>query len=403
MTDRLYYTNSYLDRFDATVQEVASRDGKPAVRLDRSAFYPTSGGQPNDVGLLAGLPVCDVVADDGAVWHLLTGAAGGLAVGQQVSSSIDWPRRFDHMQQHSGQHLLSQVFERLFGYETVSVHIGADDSTLDLNTPELEQSQLDAAEELVNDRVYAGLPITAYFVDETQLAGLQLRRPPKVSGKIRIVEIQDYDFSACGGTHCHSTAELGPIKLTRVERRRGVSRVTFVCGWRAWRDYATKHRLLSTIAALYSTDMAQAPGLVERSIGANKELQRRNDELTTALLAFEADRLLSAAALSGGARAVVFHSAEWDANALKVLAAKLVQTPDAIVLLAGSAGGKLTLVFARGAASELHMGNLLRDTLRHFGGSGGGRPEFAQGGVADPALADAVLAFAREQIGGGAT
>lgn len=397
MTERLYYTNSYLVEFDANVVAIAVQNDRPAVQLDRSVFYPASGGQPHDTGWLNGQRVLDVIIEDGVVWHLIDGDATIFSLGQAVHGAIDWPRRFDHMQQHSGQHLLSQVFERLHGYETVSVHIGEKENTLDLDAATLDPTQIDAAERLTNEQVYAALPISAYFVDEADISRLRLRRPPKVKGSVRIVEIADYDFSACGGTHCHSTAELGPIKIIRTERRRGGMRVTFLCGARALDDYLRKHRWLTAIAGQFSTDPAETPALVERNLAQMKELQRRVDELSVRLLGYEAQALLASAPTLGGVRLIAHNSAELDASGLRTLASALVALPGVVALLAGTSGGKLSLVFARSVDIDLHMGNLLRDAMRQFGGSGGGRAGFAQGG-GQPDQVDDILAFAQTQI-----
>lgn len=398
MTQRLYYTNSYLTEFDASVVAIAVQNGHPAVQLDQSAFYPASGGQPNDIGWLDGQRVLDVIAEDGVVWHVVDRDAAIFAPGQFVRGSIDWPRRFDHMQQHSGQHLLSQVFERLHGYETVSVHIGEEENTLDLDAATLDSAQIDAAERRANEQIYAALPISAYFVEEDDISRLRLRRPPKIKGAVRIVEIADYDYSACGGTHCRSTAELGPIKIVRSERRRGGVRVTFLCGGRALNDYLRKHRWLTSIASQFSTDPAETPALVERNLVQVKELQRRVDELSARLLGYEAQTLLAGAPMLGSVRLVAHNSVELDANGLRTLANTLIAAPDVIVLLASAAGGKLSLVFARSANVDLHVGNLLRDALRQFGGSGGGRADFAQGGGGQPDQAGDILAFARREI-----
>ncbi|MCB0041133.1 MAG: alanyl-tRNA editing protein, partial [Caldilinea sp.] len=275
MSDRLYYTDSYLAAFESPVFAIDDVDGRPAVRLAQSCFYPTSGGQLHDTGTLGGMAVVDVVAADDGVLHVLDGAPA-FGVGDVVRGAIDWPRRYDHMQQHSGQHLLSQHFFRHFGWETVSVHFGAEESTLDLDTPDVSPAQLAEIEALANDMAYRALPIRAYLVDETGLAAVPLRRPPKVTGVIRIVEIEAFDYSACGGTHVRTTAEIAPIKLVRQERRRNQTRITFLCGLRACRDYSRKHDLLLTTAALFSNEPAAVPSLVERlqeqSRAAEREL-----------------------------------------------------------------------------------------------------------------------------------
>jgi alanyl-tRNA synthetase len=215
MTTRLYYAEPYLTTFTAQVTERTQIDGHPAVRLDRSAFYPTSGGQAHDTGTLDGVAVVDVqVAADGGVLHLLAGPLPEKA--GEVTGVIDWPRRFDHMQQHSGQHLLSQAFDRLLGLETVSVHFGDELCTVDLAGETVDADGLAAVERHANQIVWENRAIRAYEVSDAELASLPLRRAPKVTGKIRIVEIDGYDWSACGGTHVASTGSIGPIALLRV-------------------------------------------------------------------------------------------------------------------------------------------------------------------------------------------
>jgi alanyl-tRNA synthetase len=397
MTERLYYTDSYQTEFDAALQEYLILDGRPALVLDRTCFYPTSGGQPNDLGRLEGYAVVDVVAGDGVIYHLLPAPidAGSLQ-GGPLHGVIDWPRRYDHMQQHSGQHLLSQIFAQRFGCETVSVHFGAEESTLDLDIAAVDPAQLDEAERTANDMVYAALPITAYFVNEAELQRLPLRKPPAVTGQIRIVEIAAFDYSACGGTHVRTTAEIGPVKLLRQERRRGQSRITFLCGTRAVADYGRKHRLLTQTAALFSTDVGQVPDLVARLQAQNKELQRRVDELAAQQLNATAQELLAAAQPVGDLR-VVAAVLDLPVEAVKTLANLLQGHERTLVLLGTEAGGKSTVVFARSEDAAMHMGNLLRSALSAFGGGGGGRPEFAQGGGVPVERLGEVIAFAQKQ------
>lgn len=396
-TERLYYTDAYATSFEGTVVAAGAVQGHPALALDRTHFYPTSGGQPHDTGTLAGRAVVDVVAQGALVWHCLD-EAPAVNVGAPVAGSVDWPRRYDHMQQHSGQHLLSQVFARLFAFETVSVHFGDCESTLDLETATVEPEQLAAAEGVANELAYQALPIFAYFVADAELGRLPLRRPPKVSGQIRIVEIAGYDYSACGGTHVRSTAEIAPVKLLRQERRRGQTRLTFKCGLRAMEDYALKHRLLVETAAIFNNEVTAVPSLVQRMLAQNQALQRQVEMLTGQLLAAEVDELLATAIRAGACRVVRRLYPDRSPDALKQTAALLRAQPQTVALLGTTAGDKLTLVFGRSDDVDLHMGNLLRDTLKAFGGGGGGRPEVAQGGAGDPALGDAVLALAMSSI-----
>lgn len=407
-TLRLDYTSARQTTFDGRVVALrpaadaggpAASAGGAAVALDRSLFYPTSGGQPHDTGTLGGVEVLDVTVEQGVVWHWLA-EAPPWQPGQTLAGEIFWPRRFDHMQQHTAQHLLSQLFARHFEAETLSVHFGDDESTLDVDMPALDAAQMAEIDKLAAQVVFDALPVRAYEVDEAGLAAAPLRKPPKVQGRIRIVEIEDFDWSACGGTHCATTAEAGPIKLLRSERRRGGVRVSFVAGARAVADYARKHALLSQAAALFSSDVAQLPALIERQLAQAKEQARRLEELLGRLLAYEAGALL-AAAQPAAPLLVCARRDDLDAAALRKLAGLLVEQapPTGIhVLLAGAAGDTLQLAFARSAHLPQHMGNLLRAALQREGGSGGGRPDFAQGGGVPATACDALLAFARAQL-----
>lgn len=399
MTQRVYYTDAYTTEFDAMVTAVRDVNGKSALVLDHTYFYPTSGGQQHDLGTLGGLSVTDVaVADDGAVLHMVDGAVPAAAAGQAVHGAIDWERRYDHMQQHSGQHLLSQTFAAIFGFETVSVHFGAVDSTLDLATPSLDDAVIAEVERFANTMVFSNLPIRAYFVDEAGLARLPLRRPPKVTGEIRVVEIEQFDYSACGGTHVRWTGEIGPVKVVKTERRKDQTRVTFVCGWRAVRDYTAKHGLLMQAAGLFSNEASQVPELIARLQEQNKQLQRELDERNTRLLALEADALVGHGEAVGAANVIVRRFDDKDANGVRLMASQLQAQPQQVILLASTLGGKVATVFARSEGVDLHAGNLLRDALKQFGGGGGGRPDLAQGGGISPDDAQAMLDFALAQV-----
>jgi alanyl-tRNA synthetase len=396
MSTRLYYTNAYQTEFTARVAAITSVNGRPAVILDQSCFYPTSGGQPNDTGVLGGKTVLDVTVDDqGEVLHILADPLAPEQIGQMIQGQIDWPRRYDHTQQHSGQHLLSQLFYQRFGFETVAVHFGAVESTLDLETPEVTPAQIDAIEIAAMQLVYAALPIQAYFVSDQELATIPLRRAPKVTGTIRIVEIDGFDYSACGGTHCRTTAEIGPIKLTRMERRRGQVRITFLCGTRAWQDYRLKHQLITAAATLFSNEIAQVPALVERNLSQLKELQQQIDVLQEEALRAEAIQLFTTAPVINGYRLLTYLFTDREVNLVKRLAAQLQQQQGAICLLGVVQADKATLIFARTADVNLHIGNLLRDLLREIGGKGGGREDFAQGGGITAEQAATLLTMSR--------
>ena len=399
MTKRLYYTDAYQTDFDAVVVAIATIDDCPVITLDQSYFYPTSGGQLHDTGTLGDQRVIDVVAaKDGTIQHVLDGAPADVAVGQSIDGTIDWPRRYDHMQQHSGQHLLSQIFHELFGYETVSVHFGAELSTLDLDVDSLTQEQVDRAEAYANDLVYQSLPIKAYFVDEDELASVPLRRPPKVAGAIRIVEIDQFDYSACGGTHCRTTAEIGPVKLLRQERRRQQLRVTFVCGRRALHDYTIKHRLITEAANLFNNEPAQVPDQIARNLAQVKELSRQVNELVEAQLPAVVEQLVAEAQQLAQYTVVAHIFTDRAVDVVKKMASLLQAQSNTIALLGSATGEKLTLIFARADDVDIHIGNLLKESLDQFGGKGGGRPDFAQGGGVDAAQADELRQFALARL-----
>jgi alanyl-tRNA synthetase len=406
MTERIYYTDSYQRQFTATLEAIRAETGGTLLQLDRTCFYPTSGGQPFDRGQLAEWPVVNVFVDEaGAVQHLVAEAveevAATLAVGATVKGTIDWPRRHDHMQQHTGQHLLSQVFYQQCAAETVAVHFGAESATLDLAVAQLSAGEIDAVEAEANALIYAALPIRAYFVDESALASVPLRRPPTVTDTIRIVEIEDFDYSACGGTHCHSTAEVAIIKIVKSERQRNQLRVTFLCGRRAYQDYARKHQLLSEAANLFQNEIEQVPVLIERNQAQIKELERALETSRASQLTYEAAALAQNAEEIAGLRLVIHATAQYDAVMLKRLASQLQQL-GVVALVASTANDKSTLCFA-GAAEQLtphnlHMGQLLRATLQAFDGKGGGKADFAQGGGIMPGQVTAALHLARQQL-----
>ncbi|HEY3247177.1 MAG TPA: alanyl-tRNA editing protein, partial [bacterium] len=244
MTERLYYADSFLREFDATVLEVRERGGRPAIILDRTAFYPTSGGQPHDLGRLDGAEITEVFDEDGTILHLADRALEG-----RVHGTIDWPRRFDHMQQHTGQHILSQAFLRVLRAGTRSVHFGADVCTLDLDIADLGPDEAGRVEDAADAIIFEDRPVVVREVDEAELPHLGLRRPAKKRGRVRIVEVQDFDVSACGGTHVRRTGEIGLIAMRRWERFKGGVRIEFFCGQRALREHRWKNAMVLDLAA----------------------------------------------------------------------------------------------------------------------------------------------------------
>ena len=397
MNERLYYEDAYRTRFVAQLIERLTLQGQPAVRLSRSAFYPTSGGQPHDTGALNGAAVVDVQArTDGAVLHLLAHPLPGETT--SVAGQVDWTRRYDHMQQHSGQHLLSQTFYRRLGLETVSVHFGDKTNTLDLDGPSLSAPQLAAVEADANEIVWQNRPIRAYWITASEREKTPLRRAPTARDKARIVEIDKFDWSACGGTHVRRTGEIGLISLLRSERHRGRIRVHFVCGRRALADATQRRALLAEAAGLMGSAAHDVPALVSKQQKALRDAEKKLQTQQESLVQFQARELLTTAETVAGQRLVAREVVGAEPAAVQRLARALITEPGVVALLGCGQRGKGAVVFARSADLSLHVGDLLRDTLKRFGGGGGGRPDFAQGGGVPAAKLTAALDAAAEAV-----
>lgn len=401
MTLRLYRADAYLKEFTAGIVEHTQHNGQPAIVLDQTAFYPTSGGQPNDLGEINGVRVLDVIERaDGEILHILdTPPLGeGLGVGQtttgaHVAGVINWPRRFEHMQQHSGQHVLSQAFVRVANLDTVAVHIGADENTLDLPTPKLAAEVIARAGHEANAIVYEDRPFVVYEVTDAELSRIALRKLPKVSGLIRIVEVKDYDWSACGGTHVRSTAQIGLIKITKAEKRGNETRVTFRCGVRALRDYTRLSEATMRLSELLSASRYDIEPAVVKLMNEAKADRKALQEAQLRLIGYEAAELLNATAPGeSGVRTIVRTFDGRDASDLRALAKHLTATPKTVALL-GATGEKAQLIFARSKDAPGDMAALLKRALASLSPSarGGGSADFAQGG-GTPADAAAIRA-----------
>lgn len=385
ITERLYFNDAYMQQFRARIVARAERGGRPAVALDRSAFYPEGGGQPADTGALNGVPVLDVQAEDGLVWHTL---ARPLEA-NDVHGQIDWERRFDHMQQHHGQHLLSAAFEQLYELRTVSFHLGVSASTIDLDGAALTAAQAAEAEDLVNQVIWQNRPVSARFVTAAELARLPLRKPPAVSGPVRVVSVPDFDHSACGGTHPSATGGVGILHVRRWERRGDIMRVEFLCGGRALRDLRWKNAALGRLAADLSVGADEVAAAVARLREAEERTRKRLEATVEQLIGYEAREMTIHAELVGITR-VVRHSFEGrDPGEVRMLANEIATHGCAALL--GLRAEKAQLVFARAEGLEVDCGALLRETLARFGGRGGGQPALAQGGLPDPAQVEQAL------------
>lgn len=390
MTERLYYTDPYLTEFDATITAIEQVDGRPAAILDRTAFYPTSGGQPFDTGRLGEATVVDVVdADGGAIMHVLD---RGVAVGP-VHGRIDWARRFEHMQQHTGQHLLSAAFDRLLGVRTESFHLGAAASTIDLARL-VSPREIDSVEDEANRIVWEDRPIAIRFADAAEAAALPLRKESARAGQLRIIEVEDFDVSACGGTHVARTGAVGIIAVTSSERLRGGSRVEFACGGRALRTFRALRDTTAASVRLISVLPNELPGGIERLQADVKDTRRQLKDAQSRLAVYEAAELAGRAVPCGAARLVVEALDGRDQAALKTIATAIATRPGHIAVLFG-VPSPAAVVVARSEGTAFDSGAALKRLLQEFGGRGGGRQDLAQGGGLN-GTAEALVTFARQ-------
>ncbi len=388
MTTRLYYNDAYLAAFDAEVVAVETHDGRPAAILDRTAFYPTSGGQPFDTGRLGGAAVVDVVdREDGAILHVLDAP---VAAGP-VHGTIDWPRRFDHMQQHTGQHLLSAAFDRLFQVRTESFHMGAAAATIDLARV-VSAREIDAAADEANRVIWEDRPIAIRFADAGEAAALPLRKASARDGELRIVEVEGFDVSACGGTHVARAGGVGVVAPSGWEKFRGGTRVEFVCGGRALAAFRIQRDAIAASVRLVSVLPAELPAGIERLQSEAKESRRLLKDARSRLTEFEADALAAAATSRGGVMVVIQSMDGWDAAGLKTIAAAVASRPGyAAVLFATPAPS--AVVIARAPDVTFDCAAALAKLVAAFGGKGGGRSDLAQGGGLQ-AAPEALVSFA---------
>ncbi len=394
MTERLYYLDPYLREFDAEVIDTTTRDGRPAVVLNQTAFYPSSGGQPHDTGSLGDARVLDVIdLDDGRIAHVVDRPPAQAA----VHGAIDWDRRFDHMQQHTGQHVLSGAFDRLLRVRTESFHLGVEYSTIDLGR-EVTSAEIAGAEEAANRVIWEDRPVTIRFAGPDDVAALALRKEPKREGTLRLIEIQDFDLSACGGTHVSRTGSIGAIVVSATERFRGGTRITFLCGRRALLGYRLLRDAVTGSVRTLSVTPAELPAAIERVQADARELRRQVKDYQGKVAAQEADSIASGSQDAGSVKLAAAALSGWDAAGLKTIASHIVERPGYLAVLV-SEPAPSAVVVARSADVSRDCGALLRAIVARHGGKGGGKPEMAQGGGVTSPTAD-VLATVRKELEG---
>ncbi|KQX69011.1 MULTISPECIES: alanyl-tRNA editing protein [unclassified Paenibacillus] len=388
MSTKLYYNSAYVTEWQTDIHQMLEREDGYYVILKETAFYPHGGGQPCDVGHINGIPVLDVITEEDEVLHKLE----RLPDESKVTCQLDWTIRFDHMQQHSGQHLLSAVCRDLYQAMTVSFHLGNDYATIDVEQPELTLNQLASIENEVNRQIYLNNSIVSYFITQEEVAQLQLVKQPKVTDHIRIVEIKGVEYNACGGTHVSSTGEIGMIKLLKAEKQKGNTRIYFLCGYRALKEFNESQRILGALSSKFNTGKDEIIDRIEKWENEQKHLQAELAALKEKNNAYVAQELLSNS--DGKLIASVFE--DKTLKDLQSLAVKLASESETPVLLATIAENKVIL--ANDSSSPLSCGAFFKEYVGNYNGKGGGSDIIAQAGFHTWEEAFAFYEFARQQV-----
>jgi alanyl-tRNA synthetase len=380
-TERLYYFDSHLIEFEARVTEKTERvSGWSAVTLDRTAFYPTGGGQPSDTGTVNGERVLECIDDEeNGVLHVIQGRAPD--VGAIVAGRIDWPRRLDHIQQHTGQHILSQAFVTLFKAPTRGFRVLHEVCEIDVEIANPTDELIERAVELANNVIWEDRQITIRTATAEEATQLPLRKEPSRGGDLRLIEIEGFDLTPCGGTHAYRTGEVGMIAVRSWERAKGLTRIEFVAGTRALADYRRANKTARGVAALFSASRDDATKLAARVVEENKDLHRRVRSLEEVSARVEADELLaSTQANAAGLRLVSQIFDNRDAESLKHLAMALIVHPNTVAILGSRDKDVARLVFAKADGAPGDMNQLMRNACELLDGRGGGKADMAQGG-----------------------
>lgn len=399
MTERLYYHDSFLREFDAQVISCEQEGDRWKVVLDRTAFYPTSGGQPHDLGNLGGIAVLEVVdnAAEPEIKKVVHYTSTAVPVGA-IHGEIDWARRIDHMQQHTGQHLLSAAFIELFQFHTVSFHLGREVSTVDLDAPSIVPRHLEEAERRTNEIILDDRVVSVRFGTAEELAEAGIRKKVEREGVLRAIEVEGFDRQPCGGTHLARTGQAGLLLIRKAERRKDAWRVEFVCAFRALAAARGDFATLTQAASLLSCGLPDVPAGIAKMTEERKSLHGATKRLEERLAEHEARALLAASVPYEPSNVCIVSAALEDATPgyLVLLAARLAKESRVVALVTSHSSGHV--VFAQSPGLPGNMGTLLRDTLKEFGGKGGGPKDFAQGSVADAKSVGALLSRAKELL-----
>ncbi|SDK36842.1 alanyl-tRNA editing protein [Natronincola ferrireducens] len=396
-TEKLFWKDGYLKEFEGTILSVEpykEDTNKFVVVLDKSAFYPEGGGQPWDEGKIGEYDVLYVYEEEETIYHVTDKPP---IVGGKIYCTIDWGRRFDFMQQHLGQHILSGTFDKLFSAATVGFHLGKEYVTIDIHKTSLDFEEVQAVEKMANEIIYKNLQVKTLFPTKEDISTIPLRKPPKVEDGIRIVAVDGFDYSPCGGVHPTFTGEVGIIKIRKWEKNKGNIRIEFVCGQRALEDFTWKNKQINEISNLLSVKDRESEEAVIRIHEENKDLVRAFNDMKKELIAYEAKELYATAEKLGDYSVAIQQFEGKDFKDLRFLASLLVQYPNTIALL-GTKIDKAQVVFSCSKDVPINMNQLFKEVAPLINGKGGGNATSAQGGGNDSPNLEGLLFAAKQKI-----
>ncbi|KAA3636880.1 MAG: hypothetical protein DWP97_01880 [Calditrichaeota bacterium] len=376
MTERLYYTNPELLQFDASIVSSVEKDGKYLTRLDRSAFYPTSGGQQNDLGKLNGVDIIDVIEENDDVVHLSESIVGNEGV--QVTGLIDEERRFWHRQIHSAQHILSQAFARLHGLTTMSVHLGDEYGNIEVDSDHVSQSQLDEVEKLANQIIRDNLPVDILFIEHTELSNYPLRKVPTRTGRIRLIKIGEVEYSACGGTHVNSTAQVQLVKIISTVKIRGRTAVNFLCGTKAVEDYCNRYKIVADVSQHLTCNISDIPSKIEKFEAELKEQSKELTKLQKELLPVKASQFAELKMLKNNIHYVVAPVSDLNQKLLGNLCGLVADDISGIAVL--TTDKKIAIA---SSVEQVNASEIAKVLSSELGFKGGGNQKAAQLGASE--------------------
>lgn len=391
MTNKLYMENPYLKEIHAKILEKKYRDKKYYIKLDRTIFYPhLSGGQPGDKGTINGYEVLETIEDNGDIIHVVEENISGV----DVHLSINWNNRFDLMQQHSGQHLLSYSFDKLFNGQTVGFYISKDYVYIDIDIENITEAEIYQVEILSNKIIQSNFMIKSYFVDKEQLESLPLRKAPVVDSHIRIVEIDGLDYSPCGGTHLYNTGELGLIKIRKWEHNKGNTRIEFVCGNRAFEDYSWKHDYIKEIGLLLSSKDKDILFKVTKLFEAKEELEKDNRKIKASLYQYISQDFLSQSQLINGINYIMVDAEDMNFKDISYISTYLNNNSEKLIQIYGFSNDFEGQFFvSRSKDLDINLKVILEEIAKEYEIKGGGSPNTIQGGSSAEDLKSIIQMF----------